>query len=68
MRVCPDVSVKSWLQELQAQQVNLQQYEYNSIQQIGAWSNIELPIFSGYIDFEDTHKQAFMLTQYEHKC
>ncbi|MEG4941339.1 amino acid adenylation domain-containing protein [Microcoleus sp. F4-D5] len=64
VRVSPDVSVKSWLQELQAQQVNLHQYEDNSIQQIAAWSNIELPIFSSYIDFEDTQKQAVTLTQY----
>ena len=63
VRVCPDVSVRSWLQELQAQQVNLQQYEYNSLQQIGTWSNIELPIFSGYIDFEDTQKLDLMLAQ-----
>ncbi|MGI2903868.1 amino acid adenylation domain-containing protein [Tolypothrix sp. VBCCA 56010] len=64
VRVCPDVSVSSWLQELQAQQVNLQQYEYNSIQQIRDWSNINLPIFSSYVGFEDSHEQALMRSQY----
>lgn len=64
VHVCPDVSVSSWLQELQAQQVNLQQYEYNSLQQIRDWSHIELPIFSSCVGFEDSQKQVLMQPQY----
>ncbi len=51
VRVCPDVSVRTWLEELQAQQAELQQYAYNSLAQIRDWSKINNLSLSSYVSY-----------------
>ncbi len=55
VKVPPQASFLSWLKELQAQQVELSQYEYSPPAQIKAWSEVpgDLPLFRSYLVFEN---------------
>ena len=47
--------VMQWLQELQAQLVELRQYEYSSLAQVQKWSQVPggLPLFESIVIFEN---------------
>ena len=49
------VLLLSWLQSLQSQQVSIRQYEYSSLVDIQAWSEITrgVPLFNTYVVFEN---------------
>ncbi len=51
----PDASLLPWLKELQARQVELRQYEYNSLVQIQGWSDVPrgTPLFESILVFEN---------------
>jgi amino acid adenylation domain-containing protein/non-ribosomal peptide synthase protein (TIGR01720 family) len=53
--VSPTQPLAAWLQDLQAQQVELQQYAYSSLIEIQRWSEVErsLPLFETLIVFEN---------------
>ncbi len=54
-RVPPDAPLVPWLKTLQAQQVELRQYEYNSLAEIQGWSNVPRgqPLFESILVFEN---------------
>jgi amino acid adenylation domain-containing protein/non-ribosomal peptide synthase protein (TIGR01720 family) len=51
----PDASLPLWLQELQLQQIEAQQYEYCSLTEIHQWSEIprSTPLFESIVIFEN---------------
>lgn len=55
VRVPPSLTVLSWLQELQAQQSELQQFEYSSLIDIQGWSDVPrgVPLFESILVFEN---------------
>jgi len=63
VRVCPDVSVRTWLQELQAQQAELQQYAYNSLAQIRNWSKIDNLSLSSYVSYATDKSEEWVQPQ-----
>ena len=61
----PDQPVLSWLKQLQAQQSELQQYEYSSLLDVQGWSEVPrgVPLFDSILVFENlpvgsTHQSA----------
>jgi amino acid adenylation domain-containing protein/non-ribosomal peptide synthase protein (TIGR01720 family) len=58
--IAPTQPLKSWLQTLQAQQVELQQYAYSSLIEIQRWSEVprSLPLFETLIVFENYPVEA----------
>jgi amino acid adenylation domain-containing protein len=55
VRVPPASSVRSWLATLQAQQSELQQFEYSSLVDIQGWSDVPrgVPLFESILVFEN---------------
>jgi len=55
VRVPPHVPVLSWLKDLQAQQSEMQQYEYSSLLDIQGWSEVPrgVPLFESIFVFEN---------------
>ncbi len=55
VQVSSHVSVLSWLQRLQQQQVELLQYQYSSLVQIQEWSQIPrgTPLFDSFVSFQN---------------
>ena len=55
VQVNAEESLLVWLQKLQKQQLELQQYEYSPLAEIQHWSNIPrgLPLFESIIVFEN---------------
>jgi surfactin family lipopeptide synthetase C len=53
--VSPTQPLELWLQRLQAQQLELQQYAYNSLMEIQRWSEVprSLPLFETLVIFEN---------------
>ncbi|MGF1480497.1 MAG: amino acid adenylation domain-containing protein [Cyanophyceae cyanobacterium] len=55
VQVQPDASLLTWLQGLQARQVEMRQYEYSSLVQIQGWSDLPpgTPLFDTLVVFEN---------------
>jgi len=55
VKISPETTLSSWLQELQEQQTEMRQYEYSSLSQVQSWSDIErgLPFFESLFVFEN---------------
>jgi acyl carrier protein len=55
IRVPPDESVLSWLQGLQAQLLELREYDYSSLVDIQGWSQVPrgVPLFESIVVFEN---------------
>ena len=55
VQVPTDTPLLHWLQQFQAQQVELRQYEYSSLVQIQGWSEVprSLPLFESIVVFEN---------------
>ncbi|MEH2067466.1 MAG: amino acid adenylation domain-containing protein [Nostoc sp.] len=55
VQVSPETELISWLKQLQAQQVELRQYEYSPLVQVQGWSEVPrgLPLFESIIVFEN---------------
>jgi len=55
VRIVPEESLLPWLRRLQAQQVEVRQYEYSSLIDIHAWSELprETPLFETILVFEN---------------
>jgi amino acid adenylation domain-containing protein/thioester reductase-like protein len=55
VQVCGDDLLIPWLQKLQAQQVEAQQYEYSPLVQVQGWSEVprDLPFFESILVFEN---------------
>ncbi|HCF30472.1 MAG TPA: non-ribosomal peptide synthetase, partial [Cyanobacteria bacterium UBA11049] len=55
MQVSGDELLIPWLQKLQAQQVEAQQYEYSPLVQVQGWSEVprDLPLFESILVFEN---------------
>jgi amino acid adenylation domain-containing protein/non-ribosomal peptide synthase protein (TIGR01720 family) len=55
IRVTHDMALLTWLQELQAQQVEARQYEYSPLVQVQSWSEVPrgLPLFESLLIFEN---------------
>ncbi|BAY23347.1 amino acid adenylation domain protein [Calothrix sp. NIES-2100] len=55
VQVAGDELLISWLQKLQAQQVEAQQYEYSPLVQVQGWSEVprDLPLFESILVFEN---------------
>jgi non-ribosomal peptide synthetase component F len=55
VQVSPQAFVFDWLQQLQAQLVELRQYEYSSLVQVQGWSDVPrgLPLFESIVVFEN---------------
>ena len=53
--VSPQAHLVQWLQQLQAQQVELRQYEYSPLVQVQGWSEVPrgLPLFESIVVFEN---------------
>ena len=51
----PDRALLPWLQQLQAQQVEMRQYEYSPLVEVQGWSSISrgLPLFESIVVFEN---------------
>ncbi|MBI5032799.1 MAG: amino acid adenylation domain-containing protein, partial [Chloroflexi bacterium] len=62
VRVRSDALVVPWLKELQAQQVELRQFEYSPLVQIQSWSDVPrgLPLFDSILVFENYPMDAFL--------
>ena len=56
VQVKPKTPLLSWLKTLQAQQVEMRQYEYSSLVQVQQWSDVPrgLPMFESILVFENT--------------
>lgn len=56
VRCTPDTPIRAWLAEIQAQQLELRQYEWTPLVQIQGWSEIprSLPLFESILVFENT--------------
>ncbi len=54
-QVPPDATVLPWLQQLQAEQAELRQYEYSPLVQVQGWSAVPrgLPLFESILVFEN---------------
>lgn len=50
-----DLKLSEWLKQLQAQQVEMRQFEYSSLVQIQGWSDVprDMPIFESILVFEN---------------
>lgn len=55
VRVSPEATLQSWLQELQAQQLDLHRYEHTPLVQIQQWSEVpwNFPLFESLLVFEN---------------
>ncbi|WP_445246414.1 amino acid adenylation domain-containing protein, partial [Microcoleus sp. OTE_8_concoct_300] len=55
VQVSPQAFLSDWLQQLQAQLVELRQYEYSSLVQVQGWSDVPrgLPLFESIVVFEN---------------
>jgi len=55
VQVSPTAYLLPWLKQLQAQQVELRQYEYSSLIQVQGWSEVPrgLPLFESIVVFEN---------------
>ncbi|MCL5996767.1 MAG: amino acid adenylation domain-containing protein [Chloroflexi bacterium] len=55
VRVAPDAHLLAWLKQLQAQQLELRQYEYTPLVQIQEWSDVArgVPLFENILVFEN---------------
>lgn len=65
VKVSLDDKLLSWLQELQAQQIELQQYEYTPLTKIQKWSEIpgNQPLFESIFVFENYPIDASLLDE-----
>lgn len=64
VRVPDDISLLSWLKQLQQQQTQRWEYQYNSLVQIQGWSDIpsHLPLFEIFIAFENYPIETSLLS------
>jgi amino acid adenylation domain-containing protein len=55
VQVSPQAFLLGWLEQIQAQQVELRQYEYSSLVQVQGWSDVPrgLPLFESLVVFEN---------------
>ena len=55
VNVDPEQSLISWLEQLQAQLVEMRQYEYSPLVEVQGWSNVPrgLPMFESIVVFEN---------------
>jgi surfactin family lipopeptide synthetase C len=55
VQASPEAFLLDWLKQLQAQQVELRQYEYSSLVQVQGWSDVPrgLPLFDSIVVFEN---------------
>ncbi|HEU4932882.1 MAG TPA: condensation domain-containing protein, partial [Pyrinomonadaceae bacterium] len=54
VRIAPDQTLLSWLNDVQMQQVESRQYEYSPLQQIQKWSDVPrgMPLFESLLSFD----------------
>jgi amino acid adenylation domain-containing protein/non-ribosomal peptide synthase protein (TIGR01720 family) len=55
VQASPEAFLLDWLKQLQAQQIELRQYEYSSLVQVQGWSDVPrgLPLFESIVVFEN---------------
>jgi hypothetical protein len=65
VQVSPQAFVFDWLQQLQAQLVELRQYEYSSLVDVQGWSDVPrgLPLFESIVVFENYPLDASLQKQ-----
>jgi amino acid adenylation domain-containing protein len=63
--VSPEADLVDWLKQLQAQQVELRQYEYSPLVQVQGWSDVPrgLPLFESIVVFENYPVDASLQQQ-----
>jgi amino acid adenylation domain-containing protein len=65
VQASPEAFLQDWLKQLQAQLVELRQYEYSSLVQVQGWSDVPrgLPLFESIVVFENYPVDASLQKQ-----
>jgi surfactin family lipopeptide synthetase C len=65
VQASPEAFILDWLKQLQAQQVDVSQYEYSSLSQVQGWSDVPrgLPLFESIVVFENYPVDASLQKQ-----